>query len=217
MEKLWIFIREAFLIANLQINYLLSEKIVHKKGKHGPLIVVGGVAGFWSYKHLFPYLIERDVEFYVVDFSWKGGSIDEYTETLRKFIAKHNIRNFVLVGYSMGGLVVTRFLQKYDSKILKKVISLGAPYYGNWMSSVFFWNKTYRDMLPSSHIVHELKNYKPPKDKLVCVYSPKDQYIATGNAVLHGSEAIEISVPGHNRFLQSHKLDPVFDRYIHMK
>jgi len=208
------YVNETLLTLRLQINYFFSKKIVHKDGRLGPVVVVGGIAGLWAYKHLFGYLAKRDVEFYVVDFSWKGESIQSYIDDLHQFIVVNKITHFTLLGYSMGGLVVSGYLQKYDSKLIKKAITIGAPFGGSRLAAAFFWNKTYRDIVPKSAILQKLRDSEIPNGKLVCIYTPNDQYIGSKGAVLSGAKKIRVDVLGHNHLQIHERLEAIFDKYL---
>lgn len=59
-----------------------------------------------------------------------GYNYDTFTEDLHKLIAQLNLKNFVLVGFSMGGGEVARYIGRYGSKdVSKAVIIDGVPPY----------------------------------------------------------------------------------------
>lgn len=49
---------------------------------------------------------------------------DTYTDYLKKYLIKHQIENPILIGHSMGSIIVSAFAQKYPNLIDKKVILL---------------------------------------------------------------------------------------------
>jgi non-heme chloroperoxidase len=55
-----------------------------------------------------------------------GYNYDTFSEDLRKLIAQLKLRDFTLVGFSMGGGEVARYLGKYGSKGINKVVFIGA-------------------------------------------------------------------------------------------
>jgi non-heme chloroperoxidase len=59
-----------------------------------------------------------------------GYDYDTFAEDLRKLVTKLDLRDFALVGFSMGGGEVARYLGKYGSKgVSKAVILSGVPPY----------------------------------------------------------------------------------------
>lgn len=59
-----------------------------------------------------------------------GYNYDTFAEDLRKLISHLGLRDFVLVGFSMGGGEVARYIGKYGSKDLSKAVIVGGipPY-----------------------------------------------------------------------------------------
>jgi non-heme chloroperoxidase len=59
-----------------------------------------------------------------------GYNYDTFSEDLQKLISHLNLKNFVLVGFSMGGGEVARYIGRYGSKeVSKAVIISGVPPY----------------------------------------------------------------------------------------
>ena len=54
-----------------------------------------------------------------------GYNYDTFAEDLRKLVAKLKLRNFSLVGFSMGGGEVARYIGKYGSKGVAKAVIIG--------------------------------------------------------------------------------------------
>src|ERR1051325_9032531 len=59
-----------------------------------------------------------------------GYNYDTFAEDLRKLITHLKLKDFVLVGFSMGGGEVARFIGKYGSKDVSKAVIIGGvpPY-----------------------------------------------------------------------------------------
>ena len=59
-----------------------------------------------------------------------GYNYDTFAEDLRKLVTHLKLRNFVLVGFSMGGGEVARYIGKYGSKDVSKAVIIGGvpPY-----------------------------------------------------------------------------------------
>jgi non-heme chloroperoxidase len=60
----------------------------------------------------------------------KGYNYDTFAEDLNKLITKLKLRNFALVGFSMGGGEVVRYIGKFGSKGVSKAVIIGGipPY-----------------------------------------------------------------------------------------
>ncbi len=54
-----------------------------------------------------------------------GYNYDTFAEDLRKLVTQLNLRDFALVGFSMGGGEVARYLGKYGSKGVTKAVIIG--------------------------------------------------------------------------------------------
>jgi pimeloyl-ACP methyl ester carboxylesterase len=55
----------------------------------------------------------------------KGYNYDTFAEDLHKIVTKLKLRNFALVGFSMGGGEVVRYIGKYGSKGVAKAVIIG--------------------------------------------------------------------------------------------
>ncbi|HNF12101.1 MAG TPA: alpha/beta hydrolase [Leptospiraceae bacterium] len=84
------------------------------------LVLLHGAGGNTSH---FPSILRRNTEFssLAIDLPGHGksegaalNSIDLYTEFLNEFILQKNLKNFFLVGHSMGGLISQNYILKYD-------------------------------------------------------------------------------------------------------
>ena len=58
--------------------------------------------------------------------TWNRHYIDQYAEDLHQFIEHLNLENIVLVGHSTGGAVVTRYLKKYGSSKVAKLVLIAS-------------------------------------------------------------------------------------------
>src|SRR5258708_39586004 len=55
-----------------------------------------------------------------------GYNYDTFAENLYKLVTQLKLRDFTLVGFSMGGGEVARYLGKYGSKVLSKAVFLSS-------------------------------------------------------------------------------------------
>ena len=81
------------------------------------------------------------------------GSITEYSRAIDyaidALIAKTGASKIVLIGHSMGGLAARSYLQKFGTKKIAKVITLGTPHQGTWLAR-FGHGLNAKQMAPSS-------------------------------------------------------------------
>lgn len=102
------------------------------------LLILGHPLSGSSWERQVPVLLEAG--FRVVTYDRRGFgessqpatgyNYDTFAEDLHKLVAELKLRNFTLVGFSMGGGEVARYLGKYGSKhVSKAVIISGVPPY----------------------------------------------------------------------------------------
>lgn len=90
-------------------------------------------------------------------------SIPKYSLTLSEFIASLDNEKIVLIGYSMGGLVIRFFLQNLlDSKTpISQVVTVATPHYGTNFATLGLIGGIFGDLI--SQIVRD----KPMLDKAI--------------------------------------------------
>ncbi len=57
---------------------------------------------------------------------WSGNDMETYAEDLAKLIQHLNLKNIVLVGHSTGGGEVARYLGRYGTKNVSKIVLIGS-------------------------------------------------------------------------------------------
>jgi len=58
--------------------------------------------------------------------TWQGNDMDTYADDLASVIAALDLKNIILVGHSMGGGEVTRYVGRYGTERVAKVLLVGA-------------------------------------------------------------------------------------------
>lgn len=100
-------------------------------GTHRELVVY--VHGLWLSGGEALFLrrrLERDFEFEVIAFTYPSVSscMSEIVERLHSFVEEHPAPVVHFVGHSLGGIVVHRFLERFDDAVpQERVVLLGAP------------------------------------------------------------------------------------------
>jgi triacylglycerol lipase len=66
------------------------------------------------------------------------GSIDEYPaqieQAIQALIKKTGSKKVALIGHSMGGLAARSYCRQYGDRHIEKIITLGTPHQGTWIS-----------------------------------------------------------------------------------
>ena len=57
---------------------------------------------------------------------WNGNDMDTYADDLSELIEKLDLKNVILVGHSTGGGEVTRYIGRYGSKRVAKIVLIGS-------------------------------------------------------------------------------------------
>lgn len=189
-------------------------RITETPGKGKTIVGIHGILGGWTKQGLYKYLIEHNLKGLLLDFGWQTGAIDKYANKLASEVEKRNIKQPILVGYSMGGLIVIRYAQKYGWDKVEKVITIAAPVHGSKAAHLIGWLAAGKDMFPESNFLKELRKTKPPREKLVCISGKWDQFVGQED-VLAGCEVVHVPLGGHTT-LQRHSdnLKSVLDKYL---
>src|SRR4030088_1848696 len=58
--------------------------------------------------------------------TWNGNDMDTYADDLAQLVEKLNLKNMILVGHSMGGGEVARYIGRHGNGRLAKAVLLGA-------------------------------------------------------------------------------------------
>lgn len=183
-------------------------------GKGKTVVGIHGILGGWIKQGLYKYLTEHNLNGLLLDFGWQTNKIDGYVKKLSLEIQKRNVKKPILIGYSMGGLIATRYAQEYGWDKVERVITIAAPFHGTKLAQLIEWLPAGKDMLPESNFLKELRKTSPPKGKLVCISGKWDQFV-DGADVLLGCERVRVSLGGHTNLQRySDNLKPVFDKYL---
>lgn len=147
-------------------------------------------------------------------------SLDDRAAEIATYMEANNIgqtpdRPWILVGFSMGGMVSRALLQNHGVKHWPKTfITLGTPHHGSLLT-YFFWGKGTRDMRPTSHFLRKLKasEGKVP-DSLPCYsfWTPIDLMIVPSISSLWKRANCEIMWAPLHAFLLIHK--PLIRRIV---
>ena len=84
-----------------------------------------------TYENLVKFLRQTypDREIYFFSYDWRQSNSDSAT-SLHRALVNHSINKAVFICHSMGGLVISNYVAKYNSSSVEKIITLGTPYDG---------------------------------------------------------------------------------------
>ncbi len=101
-----------------------------------------------------------------------------------------------LVGHSMGGLVIRRYLAGAGGERVRRVVTLGSPHRGSKLAA-FAPTRAGRELLPESALIKELKEMVAPPGgvELYSLYTPFDNMVLpVRSSVLEGASISTIAL-----------------------
>lgn len=100
-----------------------------KYGEGRPFIILHGLFGSSDNWHTHGKKLAEYFEVYIIDQRNHGDSgwsddfnYDIMAEDLHEFVTTHNLKEFILMGHSMGGKTAMRFAQMYPEEIDKLIV-----------------------------------------------------------------------------------------------
>jgi len=178
-----------------------------------PLLLVHGYAcneGFW-------HPLERslgsqgDWPVETLNLEPVFGDLDAYVEQLNTAIEAlcHRARTIIIVAHSMGGLVCRRYLQRYGTNRVDRLILLGTPHHGTGLA---YWGlgRNARQMeLDSAWL--QILNQVPTQVPVFNLYSSHDTIVSPHESALlpqgPNHHNIPVGAVGH--------LEMAFNRRVH--
>ncbi|MEM7673165.1 MAG: alpha/beta fold hydrolase [Verrucomicrobiota bacterium] len=127
-------------------------------------------------------------------------SLDELARQIAEFMRQNEIGQnpdhpWILVGFSMGGLVSRALLQNHGvSHLPKALVTIGCPHHGSILT-YFFWGRGTRDMRPTSRFLKKLKKSEdtlPSPLPCYSLWTPLDLMIIPSRSSLWNRACNEI-------------------------
>ena len=98
--------------------------------------------------------------------------LDEWLEEIKRYIDRNKNDDVYLVGHSLGGTAILRYLEKYNSSNLKGVVIVSAPCHQNA-------NEKIRDFLSNGFDWVKMKN---KVSKVVVIHGDNDPLVPASDA-----------------------------------
>lgn len=132
--------------------------------------------------------------------------IEHYVEPLARRIddvlAATGAARLILVGHSMGGLVIRAYLRRHGVDKVLRVVTLGTPYGGSELARIAF-GANGRQMVPGNDWLRRLAEDEP-RVETTTIYSPHDNYVMPQtNLILPGAQLCALDGLGHLAMLYS--------------
>jgi triacylglycerol esterase/lipase EstA (alpha/beta hydrolase family) len=175
-----------------------------------PVLLVHGVlcnAGVWlSVKRR---LQARGIgPVYTLSYGPPLASIESFADQLATkvdaVLAATGARELVVVGHSMGGLVIRAYLRRHGGAKTRRAVTIGTPHHGSEHARTFF-GTCLRELRPGSAWLAGLDadEATPPSVPLVSIWSWHDSMVAPQrSSVLAWAENVAVAGVGHNAMLR---------------
>ena len=196
-----------YLLSNV-IGYFWKQDNIKLNGKKNIVILHG-----WLAMNPALFLIKKRLEedgysVFLPDFGHHLIRIEKIAEKLDRYIKKHGIKDFMLIGHSLGGLIGLYYYYNFDNKI-KKFISLGTPYKGVPLPPLFSHSRF--QMRPGSSFLKELDKHKKKLRDFYSLFSKNDAIVDADSSVSKNMKNIHVDCDGHIDLLFSEK---VYDKVL---
>lgn len=171
--------------------------------QHGVVLVHGFVCnrGFWN-----PWMRElraRQVPFIAVNLEPLFGSIDHYPHVIEVAVARMEAATampVVLVGHSMGGLVIRAWLAQFRSDArMNRAITIGSPHQGTWLANYSHMTNA-KQMRLHSPWLKQLADRETAdrRTRFTCFFGHCDNIVMpAASATLQGAENLHVPATAH--------------------
>lgn len=184
------------------------------KGSRTPVVLVGGLLGrSISFFRLRRALQAAGHPVYAPDFGFQVGDIAEKARQLDEFIAARQLRDYYLVGHSMGGFIVAD-LPDETLRRARHVLTLGTGFGGAWTAYPFCFLPGPRMMAPGSSFRRRSVARVQSCDHWTIVRPWFDEVvIPTSAGAVEGCREIVVPQLGHIQLVMSRRsIDLIVDR-----
>lgn len=142
-------------------------------GTKGPIVALHGVVGGWTKNGLRRYMESNNVGGILNYFGGMEDGLDKYVEGARQLI--DNYPNALVLGFSAGGIIALKYAEKYGWDNFYKIMTVASPLFGSPPASFLkYRGETYNQLSPGSQYLAEIVNIRPPKGKVLSIFSEWD-------------------------------------------
>jgi pimeloyl-ACP methyl ester carboxylesterase len=145
------------------------------------------------------YLEERGFQVYIMNFPILRGDFQKSALKLKGFIDQRALTDFVLVGISFGAITSLLYLQELQGwSKTKRFIAIGAPFNGTLYAYLFFFIKSFREMVPESDLTKRLTQTNDYPEKTLTLEAVFDQFVTKESGRLPKAPHLRVNILGHN-------------------
>jgi len=157
----------------------------------------------WLFENWLYILIKRKIEktgqtVIMPDLGPCLEDVNEIVVNLERFIEDSLLKDFVLMGHSLGGIIALLYEKRNPGKA-KKIIAINSPFGG---SPFIFWgslfSKSAQQIMPGSQFLRRLtEDPSAFKSDVFCFYAEFDELMSKESAQLSFAKNIKINSMGH--------------------
>ncbi len=151
------------------------KEIEELPGNDPPVIAVHGIFGGWPSFGLKKYLLDTERHSYLLDWGNQTNHFESYVDRLTDFIIKHEIKNPILIGTSVGGLIAIECALKLGWDKIEKVVTLAAPYDGVNVPKIADIFPDVKEVRPGKRLIEEINNLIIPDGKIISIRGKEDE------------------------------------------
>ncbi len=222
-----LFVGEVFAVATSWPLMAFHRLIIHDPAPAPatlPVLLVHGVLvndGVWFFVRRY-LLRQGGLATYTLNYGPPYGDIEHFAGQLAAKVdsvcADTGAERVLLVGHSMGGLVVRAYLRQRGPARIERIITIGTPHHGSVFAEAVF-GRCLAQMRPGNPWLAELNRdeTKPSPIPIVSIWSRHDSLVAPqASCELGCAENVALIGIGHNALLGDrqvmHMVKPAVDQ-----
>ena len=145
------------------------------------------------------YLKSRGFQVYLPQIGLGLQDINKLTIIVKKLIEDKELKEVVLVGLCLGGIVGLNYAQDpKNQKLIRKIITVATPFYGAPLGKFVPFSLSARQLRTKSDFLEKLrqKNFFP-RSKIICLRAKGDQLVPGGSSHFKGARVKTVDCYGH--------------------
>ena len=182
--------------------WLGPDRLSKSTGVRPPLLLIHGYQcnrGFWFWQRPRLEAAGWTVATHNLEPVW--GNIDDYAQGIERRIdevlAATGARQVILVGHSMGGLVLRAYLRRYGRDKVARIVTLGSPHQGTRLACLGLGRNARQMRIGSSWLAALARpGAAPLPSGSVSIFSCHDNYVFPQRACSTLEGAINVAIGG---------------------
>ncbi|MBI2035059.1 MAG: alpha/beta hydrolase [Candidatus Liptonbacteria bacterium] len=170
-------------------------------------------------------LKEKGYNVLIPDIGWAVGDINDFSDKLARFLDEKDEElrvccgmrladlgnKFVLLGHSMGGLIVLNAQRRHPEYVGFPVITMGSPIRGTWLAYFEPWSTAVREMQPRSSLIKSIRQdvMLHPR-KMTHIRGSWDELVPYNNSAFDGYPVFTVYRGGHAALIYNPPIEELF-------